>query len=265
MYKIRGLLFFICGMFFTSCIPIKDLTYLQEKEKSDDEKSVEAVNQKPYRLQINDILYIKIKSIDAKLVEIFSINPSQSSGLSSTSEQEQYFNGYVIDNHGNIRLPILGELNVIGFTTEDVRIKIEQLLHEKYFKSEAGVFVIVKLSGFRYTINGEVGSTGTKILYRDKVSIMEAIANAGDITMTGDRKEVKIIRVTPNGTETYNIDLTDKNATNSPYFYLQPNDYVYVKPLKQKSWGTGKTGLESLTTLITLISLATTTFLLLKG
>ena len=105
----------------------------------------------------------------------------------------------------------------------------------------------------------------TKVLYQDKVNIMEAIANSGDITVTGDRKDVKVIRRYPQGSETFSIDLTDSNATSSPCFYLQPNDYIYVKPLKQKTWGTGKTGIESLTTLITLLSLATTTYLLLSN
>ena len=94
---------------------------------------------------------------------------------------------------------------------------------------------------------------------------MEAIANAGDITVTGDRKDVKVIRTFPQGSETFSIDLTSDKAVNSPCFYLQPNDYIYVKPLKQKTWGTGKTGIESLTTIITILSLATTTFLLLKN
>jgi polysaccharide export outer membrane protein len=139
------------------------------------------------------------------------------------------------------------------------------MLNEKYFKEEAGVYATVKLAGFRYTINGEVGGTGTKTLYQDKVNIMEAIANAGDITVTGDRKDVKVIRKFPQGSETFSIDLTDSKAVNSPVFNLQPNDYIYVKPLKQKTWGTGKTGIESLSTIITVLSLATTTYLLLKN
>jgi polysaccharide export outer membrane protein len=159
---------------------------------------------------------------------------------------------------------LLGEINVLGFTIDEVRIKIEEQLNDKFFKQEAGIFVVVKLSGFRYTINGEVLNTGTKILYQDKVNIMEAIANSGDITMTGDRKDVKVIRRYAQGTETFSIDLTNSKAVNSPCFYLQPNDYIYVKPLKQKSWGTGKTGVESLTTIISILSLATTTYLLLK-
>ncbi|MCF6132864.1 polysaccharide biosynthesis/export family protein [Flavobacterium wongokense] len=257
--KIYLLLLF--SVLLTSCIPSKDLIYLQKKDDSN-AQPVEQVNQKPYRLQTNDILSISIKAIDPKLVEVFR---SDGVGTQGNSEQGTYFNGNSVDDHGNIRLPILGEINVLGFTTEDVRIKIEKQLNEKYFKSEAGIFVTVKLAGFRYTINGEVGSTGTKTLYQDKVNIMEAIANAGDITVTGDRKDVKIIRRYPQGSETFSIDLTDSKATSSPVFYLQPNDYIYVKPLKQKTWGTGKTGIESLSTIITLLSLATTTYLLLKN
>jgi polysaccharide export outer membrane protein len=255
-------LLLLLSVLFTSCIPTKDLIYLQKKDNSKNE-IVEQVNQKPYRLQTNDILVITIKAIDPKLVEIFNSNSGQNT--IAGNDMSNYFTGYSVDDHGNIRLPILGEVNVLGFTVEDVRIKIEKLLNEKYFKTEAGIFVVVKLSGFRYTINGEVVNTGTKVLYQDKVNIMEAIANSGDITITGDRKDVKVMRRYPQGSETFSIDLTDSNASNAPCFYLQPNDYIYVKPLKQKSWGTGKTGIESLTTVITLLSLATTTFLLLRN
>ncbi len=258
--KIYLLLLF--SVLLTSCIPTKDLIYLQKKETPTDQ-AVEQVNQKPYRLQTNDILMITIKAIDPKLVEIFNTNANQNVAVGS--EITSYFNGYSVDDHGNILMPILGEVNVLGFTVEDVRVKIEKMLYEQYFKTQAGIFVIVKLAGFRYTINGEVGNTGTKTLYQDKVNIMEAIANSGDITVTGDRRDVKVIRRYPQGSETFSIDLTDSRATSSPVFYLQPNDYIYVKPMKQKTWGTGKTGIESLTTIITILSLATTTFLLLKN
>jgi polysaccharide biosynthesis/export protein len=255
-------LLILFSVLLTSCIPSKDLIYLQKKGDSN-EQTVEQVNQKPYRLQTNDIMIITIKAIDPKLVEIFNTTTSQNA--TSGNEMANYFSGYSVDDHGNIRLPILGEVNVLGFTLEEVRTKIEKMLHDQYFKTEAGIFVTVKLAGFRYTINGEVAETGTKVLYQDKVNIMEAIANSGDITVTGDRKDVKVIRRYPQGSETFSIDLTDSKASSSQVYYLQPNDYIYIKPLKQKTWGTGKTGLESLTTIITILSLATTTFLLLKN
>ncbi|OOV29946.1 sugar transporter [Flavobacterium sp. LM5] len=266
MNKSIGFLMIMSSLLFTSCIPIKDLTYLQQKESESPEKAIIASESKPYRLQTNDVLSINLKAIDPKLVAIFNASTQNGDAdLNQNSESGLYFNGFRVDDHGNIRMPILGEINVLGFTVEEVRVKIEKQLLEEYFNKEANLFVNVKLSGFRYTINGEVGSTGTKTLFQERVNILEAIANAGDITMVGNRKEVTIMRTSPTGVEMHNLDLTDRNVIYSPYYYLQPNDYIYVKPLKQKSWGTGRTGLESLGTIITVLSLVTTTFLLLKN
>ncbi|MEC4004444.1 polysaccharide biosynthesis/export family protein [Flavobacterium sp. SUN052] len=251
---------FLIGILFTSCVPTQDLIYLQDKGNQNKEV-VNQSNLKPYRLQTNDILSVSIKALDDRLVEMFS--NTNKSVLTPTAES-LYFTGYTVDDHGNIRIPVLGEINVLGFTLEETRMKIETQLLSDYFKKEAQIYVNVKLAGFRYTVNGEVTNPGSKFLYQDKVNILEAIANSGDITVTGDRKDVKVIRQFPQGAETFSIDLTDINAMKSNVYNLQPNDYIYIKPLKQKTWGTGKTGIESLGTIITILSLATTTFLLLK-
>lgn len=261
MTKLYFILFSITILLFTSCIPAKDLIYLQSKNSSTTNTVVNEVNLKPYRMQANDVLSITIKTLDPKLSQLFTIS---NAGTTSNTEQGLYFDGFTIDAHGNIRIPVLGEINVIGFTADEIRLKIEEKLLKEYFNKESNLFVNVKLAGFRYTINGEVGVTGSKILFQEKVSILDAIANSGDITVTGDRKDVQIIRQLPQGTEIHSIDLTDLKATQSAYYYLQPNDYIYVKPLKQKTWGTGKTGIESMSSIITLLSLITTTYLLLK-
>ena len=255
-------LLLIVSVLFSSCIPTQDLIYLQKKDGNEAQSTIAVVESKPYRLQINDVLSITIKANDPKLVSIFST--SNQSEIGSKSESGLYFDGFTVDDHGAIRFPILGEINVIGYTLDEVRTKIEKQLLTEYFNEAANIFVTVKLAGFRYTINGEVGNTGTKTLFKEHVNVMEAIANAGDITITGNRKAVTIIRQSPTGVQMHDLDLTDINVMKSPYFHLQPNDYIYVKPLKQKTWGTGKTGIESLGTIITLLSLATTTFLLLK-
>jgi polysaccharide export outer membrane protein len=241
---------------------VKDLTYLQDKNSSNEQNSIVAVESKPYRLQVNDVLSISIKAIDPKLVSIFN---AAENNAGAKSESTLYFDGFTVDDHGNIRMPILGEINVIGYTLEEVRVNIEKKLLEEHFKSEANIFVTVKLAGFRYTINGEVGSTGTKTLFQERVNIMEAIANSGDITTVGNRKAVMIIRQTPTGVQMHDIDLTDVNVMKSPYYNLQPNDYIYVKPLKQKTWGTGQTGIQSIGTIITLLSLATTVYLIIRN
>lgn len=249
------------SVFFTSCIPTKDLIYLQNKSGDKTDGPVSEVILKPYHLQVNDILSITIKADDPKLTAIFNpTNKEETDKIASSL----YFDGFTVDDHGNIRIPVLGEISAIGYTVEELRIKIEKQLLDEYFKKEANIFVTVKLAGFKYTVNGEVLIPGTKFLFQDHVNIMEAIANSGDILMTGDRKTVTVIRQSPSGTEMHDIDLTDVNVMKSPYYNLQPNDYIYVKPLKQKSWGTGKTGLESLSTIVTLLSLFTTTIVLLN-
>ncbi len=259
MNKIAALFLLISGILITSCVPVRDLAYLQQKDGAVAAHAVSEVASKPYRLQTNDIINVTIRAIKPELVEIFnSVNARQS----NQTDESLYFNGYTVDDHGNIRLPVLGEVNVLGYTLDEVRQRVEQLLLEREFTEQAQIFVTVKLAGFRYTINGEVGQPGSKILMQEKVNMLEAVANAGDITITGDRKRVALIRQYPQGTEIHHIDLTDVRAIESPYFYLQPNDYVYVKPLPQKTWGTGTTGVQSFTTIISVLTLITTTALL---
>ena len=254
------LFFFVLALNFTSCVSTKQLTYLQENEETTDSIMTVRKIQEPYRLQVNDLLVIRVKSIDQEEVNIF--NPVNDSDLNATGEEKLYYEGFAVDLHGNIRIPSFGEMQVLGYTVEEVREKIEERLLKDFFKEEANIFVTVKLSGIRYTINGEINSPGSTILYRDEVSIMEAIANNGDITVTGDRKNVVIIRQYPLGQKVHHIDLTDINAMNSPYYYIQPNDLILVNPLPQKASGFGITGLSSFTTALALITATTGTILL---
>lgn len=216
--------------------------------------------QEPYRLQVNDLMSIRVKALDQETVGIF--NPVSDASLNATGEERLYNDGFVVDPHGNIRIPSLGEIQVLGYTVEEVRERIEKQLLEDYFKAEANIFVTVKLAGIRYTINGEIGSPGSKIIYRDQISLMEAIANSGDISTTGDRKNVVIIRQYPLGQKVHHIDLTQIDAMNSPYYNVKPNDLILINPLPQKSIGSGITGLQSFTTILSVITALTSTILL---
>ncbi len=244
----------------SSCVPTKDLIYLQDKGNTKDNTSINEILKKPYRIQVNDLLYINIKTIDPQLTALFQ--QSEVNVQQNQNEQNIFFQGFNVDNHGVIRIPVLGELNVMGLTVEEIRLKIETKLLEEYFNKEVNLFVNVKIAGIRYTINGEVLSPGTKILYTERATILDAVANAGDITITGDRKNVMIIRQFPTGVEMHTIDLTDRSVIDSPFFHLMPNDYILINPLKQKSWGTGTTGIQSLTTIISVLTLVTTILVL---
>ncbi len=245
----------------TSCISTKQLTYLQEKEgvATDSLIPVRKVNEE-YRLQTHDLISIRIKATDQDKVGIF--NPVSDGVLSATGEEKLYNDGFTVDIHGNIRIPTLGDLKVIGLTVEEVRIKLEEALLRDYLNDTSGLFVTVKLAGIRYTINGEINSPGSNIILRNQLTIMEAIANSGDITVTGDRTDVVIIRQYPLGQKVHHIDLTTIDAMNSPYYYVQPNDLILINPLPQKSIGSGTTGLQSFTTIISVFTVLLTTILL---
>lgn len=263
MKLIYASLFLFLVLFATSCVTTEQLTYLQEDTSGADTLVILRKRQEPYRLQINDLLSIRVKAaLDQETVGIF--NPINDSNPNATGEERLYYDGFVVDDHGNIRIPSLGDVNVLGYTVNEVREMLEARLLKDYFKEEANIFVTVKLAGIRYTINGEIGSPGSNIIYRDQVSIMEAIANSGDITLTGDRKNVVVIRQYPAGQKVHHIDLTRLEAMNSPYYYVKPNDLILINPLPQKSLGTGTTGIQTLATVMTIVAAISTTLLLIN-
>lgn len=253
------LLLFIPFLF--SCIPAKDIIYLQGEPIA--KKEIKRINNIPYKLQVDDILNIDIKSNDETLVSVFKKQLSNSNNT-SIDESQIFFNGYSIDSYGNIRMPTLGEINVLGYTELEVRKKIENEL-KNFIKTQEELFVSVKLAGIKYTAIGEIGSPGPNIIYQNKLSIIDAISSSGDITAVGNRKKVEIIRNSITGIEKFTIDLTQINAFDSDVFYIKPNDIINVIPLKQKTWGTGTTGLGALTTIVSLFTLISTTFILARN
>ncbi|RLD25751.1 MAG: sugar transporter [Bacteroidetes bacterium] len=252
----------ILSVLASSCISHKDTLYFQNKNSTLDSTQAILEKKMPYRVQIYDILNIRVKSLDQEGVQIF--NPIGDENLNASSAERAYFDGFTIDLHGDIRIPTLGKISVLGYTIEEIEQMLEKKLLKEQFKEEANIFVTVKLSGLRFTASGEVGSPGTVTLFQERVNIFEAIANVGDILITGDKKDVMIIRKYPQGQKIHHLDLTDIDVMKSPYYYVQPNDMIYVKPLKQKSWGTGTTGVQSLATIVSVLSLVTTTILLLR-
>lgn len=243
-----------------SCVPHKKIVYFQGESLS--ESNIREINNKPYRLQVDDILRIDIKAPNNEMVNVFK-NTTSNNNSGQVQGGSLYFSGYSVDKHGFIELPYLDKINVLGYTTDEVESKIEDGL-SKYLKNLSDIFVSVKLAGVRYTIIGEVGSTGTQVLFQNTVNIIEAVANAGDIGLTGDKTNIEIIRIGLDGVEKFSIDLTNMTAFNSEVFYIQPNDIINVPALPQKTLGTGVTGTQSLATIMSVLSLISTTYLLFR-
>ena len=262
MRSIKLLIIVLSCIFISSCIPHKDTIYLQNKDHGVKDTIPYDLSevQKPYRVQVDDILNIRIKVLDQDNVQIF--NPTGEGNLNASSEERAYFDGFTVDLHGNVRIPVLGDLNVLGYTTAEIEEKIKTKLLDEQFKETSNIFITVKLAGLRFTASGEIGRPGTLTLFKERVNIFEAIANAGEIPVSGNKKDVLIIRQYPQGQKIHHLDLTDINVMKSPYYYIQPNDMIYVKPLRQKSLGTGETAVSTISTIATIVSLAATTLLL---
>ena len=256
--RFKSFLFLFASLLaLSSCVSTKQMSYLQEHEKEVDSIIQVQRLRKPYRIQTGDLLSIRVKALDQELVGMF--NPVGEANPTATTEERVYFDGFTVDDHGNIRVPTMGEINVLGFTEKEVREKIEKKLLEEYFKEEANIFVTVKLAGIRYTTLGEIGQ-GSQVVYKEQVTIMEAIANAGGINDYGDRENVQIIRQYPQGEEVHVVDVTDIDIMKNPYYYIQPNDMIVVNPLPRKALGLGTTGLEVFRTVTSLITLATSIY-----
>ncbi len=250
------------SLLLSSCITNKDVVYLQDKGTIVNDSLEIRELSKPYKVQVNDILYINVKALDEELVSIF--NPISQGANQNQGGDGLYFSGFTVDMHGDIKFPILGKLQVLGYTTQEIENKVKEALLKQYFKDTAQIFVTVKMAGLRYTTVGEI-SPGVHTLFQDRVNIIDAIANAGDIKTTGDRKDVLVVRQYPDGQKIHHIDLTDIAAMQSPYYYIQPNDIIMVKPLKRKSLGAGETGSQTIRTVASIFSVLISTYFLVKN
>ena len=150
------------------------------------------------------------------------------------------------------------------YNEEDNLARVESEF-ETYFKNPDDVFVEVRLAGIRFTTIGEVGKTGVNVVYLNQLNLVQALASSGDIKITGNRENVSVFRKGIDGTKRYKINMLDINSFDSDNFFIQPNDIIYVEPLKQKSWGTGTSGMQTITSLIAVLSLVTTTILLVNA
>lgn len=257
--KHTPILILLALIFTTSCIPRKRLIYFQDQGTAMDttDDGYMKITRAMYKLQQGDMLLISIKSLDEeanKLFEEADFGGMQGGGMGGGVGGDFIFflQGQTIDSDGKINIPILGRIQVEGLTEEEIQRTIDKRL-SLYFK-ESTVFSRVRQAGIRFSIVGEVHNPGRHVILAPYVNIMEAIAYAGDIAVVGDRRKVEIFRQYPDGLRRYEVDLTDQSVINNPLFFIQPNDIIQVKPLRQKTFGFGITGRETFTTSMSIIS-----------
>ena len=220
---------------FASCVPQKKMLYLKEAQMLAENKSVNYVNERnvDYKLQPGDNLYIRfINTIDERSIAALAGDNSLRANYMST-DAGIYLQSYTLDEDGYIELPLTGKIELKNLTVDGAKKKMQAEI-DKFVNQTT---IIVKLSNFNLTVLGEVTRPGMYKVYQSQINLFEAIAMAGNMTNFAKNSEVKIIRQTDDGSEIVTVDMGKADILSSPYYYLKPNDIIYVEPLKIKQWG----------------------------
>ena len=222
----------LISIVFSSCVTQRNIEYLRDKDKSI--KEFNEAQKANYRLKPNDELFIQISSLDDASANLFAGAGIQHSiYLGTIQPYGASLISYSIDKQGYLNLPVIGNLLVKDKTLSEV----SEMLKDSLYNILNQPIVSIKLVNRYVTVLGEVRNPGHFVFTQDKFSIYDALGLAGDITDYGNRHEVLLVRNENGKNIRINVDLTDSEILSSEYYYVQPNDMVYVKPLRKEFWG----------------------------
>ena len=173
---------------------------------------------------------IKVISRNEESNKMFNVETNTNNANTTTTAANLYLNGFTVSQEGTIDLPNVGYINIVNQTLEEAKITIVNMAKEYIIDP----FVIVKLANFEVTVLGEVNNPGTFPVYKENLTIFDALAMAGDINDYGNLRKIKILRSSNNKKKIYFFDLTESKILNSNFYYLNNKDLVYVQPLKFK-------------------------------
>ncbi len=251
--KNKILLLSLISFLLTSCVSNKKFIYLQDKGNvKTDTTGTMPVQAYAYKLQNGDILFVSLSTDDERLNKMFvpaagATSMQMGVGMAGT---QFYFTGFTLNSAGELELPYIGKVVLAGQTIEQAKLSIEESL-KKYFKV---FFLQIKVAEFKYTVMGSVGHPGQFFFQQNKVNIMEALAQAGEVQNMAKRNEIQLFRQYPEGVRMHIIDITDRSLINSSLWYIQPNDMLYVQPIKARVMGDFSTVQSSLGTVAPILS-----------
>ncbi len=224
--KLKYIFLLLAVTTLPSCISLKKFTYLQDEAGSSSGKSPEFT--------------LKVVPGDILTIQVYSENPEAFPGVAATNDRQfvdnrsSYEKGILVDPQGNIEVPLAGKIAVGGLSMADAR----EAVTAKFKSFMDSPVVIMKKLSFKVTILGEVNKPGLYYIPNEKMSLLEGIGMAGDLTYFGNRKTVKIIRQAEGGYKELLVDLTTKQPLNAEVAWLYPDDVVYVQPIRRRGGAT---------------------------
>jgi polysaccharide export outer membrane protein len=235
MYKSKiNSLFIICigCTLFFSCVPQRKIVLLQHKGKVERDSVISvSTTTKVTRIQKGDEVYVRVSSLEEN--ERYNFFNTGISGMSLVNNQAISLAGHIVDQKGNIILPVVGNINIEGLTLEEAGRKIQEVVAPYINKPTVSVRIINR----NVTVLGFVRMPGQYDISHERMNILQAIGRAGDITDYGNRRKVLVIREREGKIERTYLDLTKDNILASEFYYLKPGDVIYVEPMRRRLWG----------------------------
>lgn len=244
---LRGLILLSVLFSLSGCLSKKKIIYFQDlkqklkegaaasgKDTTRAKSSTDTTNSSEELLTIQpyDVLDIKVTpTIDAlKNLTQSTTTVISGGGSGSSAATSGYYSSFLVDNNGNVTLPLIGDMNMKGLTIKEAKIRLKQRMKEYLLDP----FVEIKFLTFRVIVLGEVLRPGEYVVSNEKANVINALSLAGDLTENGNRRNVMVLRGDLKNPYTYNIDMTNSKSFSSPGFKLKPNDVIYIEPLSRK-------------------------------
>lgn len=230
---INALLFWVLALMLGSCVSTKNVPYFQDITTQKSEIGNAATFTEP-TIQKDDLLSINIFTVDpASSALVNQAVSAQTSGsvLGASPLSQQQAMGFLVDKNGEVELNVIGKVKLAGLTTFQAKELIKSQVEKLYNKPS----VEVRYTNFKVTVLGEVLRPSAYILPNEKVSVLDALGLAGDLTIFGKRENVMLIRDNSGKKEFIRFNLNSSEIFSSPYFYLKQNDVIYVEPNKGKA------------------------------
>lgn len=216
-------------IFASSCVPMKKQIYLQAEE-ADSTKSYSQDNTPSYTLQPGNNLYVRIVSVNEEAAEFFNFGYGSSGNI--YYDAAVYLNSYSVDDSGYAELPFLGKIYLKDLTLKEAKSIVQKEIDNYLYNT----MVILKLVNYNVTVLGEVNKPGQYKIYQDRINIFEMLSIASDMTTFAKRNEVVLVRKSKSGSSIHKLNLLDDNIMESEYYYVMPDDIVYVQPVKGKNF-----------------------------
>ena len=213
---------------FASCVSNKNIAYFQDIQGVDQAKLENAIPLIEPKIQADDILSINVFTLNPSSGAVINqASPTPVLGSSTNTGSNQVLNAFLVDKNGEIEMALVGKIKVAGLTTYQARELVREVISKDYKNPN----VQLRFANFKVSVLGEVNNPNAYTLPNEKVTILDALSLAGDLTIYGKRENVLIVRDQDGKKEFARLNLNSSEIFNSPFYYLKQNDVVYVEPI----------------------------------